>query len=52
MTSRDFIISGMKEGNILMLVYKVQEQKFIHLRDGDIQEVLNSYTAELRTFNS
>jgi len=47
MTSRDFIISRMKDDNIIMLVHKVQGQKCIDLKDGDIQEVFNSYTAEL-----
>jgi len=47
MTSRDFIISRMKDDNIFMLVHKVQGQKCIDLKDGDIQEVFNSYTAEL-----
>lgn len=37
----------MKEDNILMLVHKVKGQKFIDLKDGDIQEVFNSYTTEL-----
>jgi hypothetical protein len=31
---------------IFMLVCKVQGQKCIDLKDGDIQEVFNSYTAE------
>lgn len=37
----------MKDDNIFMLVHKVQVQKCIDLKDGDIQEVFNSYTAEL-----
>jgi len=45
--SRDFIISRMKDDNIFMLIHKVQGQKCIDLKDDDIQEVFNSYTAEL-----
>jgi hypothetical protein len=37
----------MKDDNILMLVHKVQGQKFIDLKDGDIQKVFNSYATEL-----
>jgi hypothetical protein len=37
----------MKDDNILMLVHKVQGQNCIALKDGDIQEVFNSYAAEL-----
>lgn len=37
----------MKDDNIFMLIHKVQGQKCIDLKDDDIQEVFNSYTAEL-----
>jgi hypothetical protein len=37
----------MRNDNILMSVHKVQGQKYIDLKDGDIQEVFNSYAAEL-----
>jgi len=37
----------MKDDNILMLVHNVQGQKCIDLKDADIQEILNSYVAEL-----
>jgi len=37
----------MKDDNIFMLVHKVQGQKCINLKDGDIQEFFSTYTAEL-----